>query len=314
MLAAVREGLPQTHPAQAPSAAVIRWLVLCAALAVGVLAAGLAFNQSWATSLWPWADGPLSHLFVASIWAAIAAIAVGIAAVGELAELLTGGLALAVMFAGQSLYLFVRAGEGHGARYAVGYGAVAAVGLALAGLGSRYLPVRDQRPMPRVVRVFFGLAVLLLLTAAILLLCRAQVFPWAVDPRSAAMFGCIALGSASYFSMSMLKPRWQDARGGAIALLAYDIALLPTYVRLPSSNDNPYATTGPINNVHLAIYLTFLSVTALFSIYYLLVARGTRDWRVQAGDELPVAPTGSSANELPSPGLHNREGAPVTGV
>lgn len=95
MLNAVSERLAQARAAPAPNAVVVRCLVFGAALAVGALAAGCAFNQSWAASLWPWADGQLSHLFVASIWAAIAAIAVGIAALGELAQLLIGGLARA---------------------------------------------------------------------------------------------------------------------------------------------------------------------------------------------------------------------------
>ena len=94
------------------------------------------------------------------------------------------------------------------------------------------------------------------------------------------MFGCISMGSASYFFMSMFKSRWQDARGGFMALIAYDITLLPSYVQLPSRS-GLYSATGPDDNLHLAIYITFLSVTLLFSIYYLFISRQSRSWRIQ---------------------------------
>jgi hypothetical protein len=262
----------------------IRLVVLVAGLGIGALAAGLAFNQSWAADTWPWADAELSHLFVASIWSAIAAIGVGIAAVGDLGELQTGAVALAVMFGGSTVCLFVRAGEGHGLRYALFYGAVCLFALVFVALGSSQLPIRDKRPMPKAVRAFFGFAVLVLTAAGLLLLCRVQAFPWLVDERSEAMFGCISLGAATYFFLSMVKSRWQDARGGAIALIAYDVVLLPSYVQLPAGN-GLYSTALPVNDAHLAVYIAFLAVTLLFAVYYLFINRSTRSWRIVDCDD-----------------------------
>jgi len=160
---------------------------------VGAFSAGYAFNQEWATQTWPWPDGDFSHIFFGSILAAIAAIGVWIGSVGDWGALKTGGLSLFVMFGGCSIYLFIRAADGHDVGYAIVFAAVAGAGAAL-GFAFRKVPIADRRLMPVPVRASFVGVVALLVTAGALLLARVQIFPWAVDVRSAAMFGCIAWG------------------------------------------------------------------------------------------------------------------------
>jgi hypothetical protein len=245
----------------------------------GALSAGYAFNQEWATQTWPWPDGDFSHIFFGSILAGIAAIGVWIGAVGDWAALMTGGLSLFVMFGGCSIYLFIRAADGHDVGYAIVFAAVAGAGAAL-GLAFRKVPIADRRLMPVPVRASFVGVVALLVTAAALLLARVQIFPWAVDVRSAAMFGCIALGSASYFASSLLSPTWHSARGGLVAVLAYDLVLFPRYVVWRGATDAS-GYPSPTDDAHLAVFIVFVSVTGLLAIYYLFIARATRGWSVE---------------------------------
>jgi hypothetical protein len=48
-----------------------------------VATGGFYFQMPWATSLWPWPDGRLSYIFIASILAAIVVPVVWITLVGE---------------------------------------------------------------------------------------------------------------------------------------------------------------------------------------------------------------------------------------
>ena len=263
----------------APPAWPARFLLVGAGLAVGAFSAGYSFNQEWATQTWPWPDGDFSHIFIGSILAAIAAIGIWIGAVGEWGALKTGGLSLFVMFGGCSIYLFIRAAEGHDVGYAIVFAAVAGAGAAL-GLAFRKVPIADRRLMPLPVRASFMGVLALLVTGAALLLARVQVFPWAVDSRTAVMFGCISLGSASYFASSLLSPTWHSARGGLVALLAYDLVLFPRYVVWRGAT-NASGYPSPTDDAHLPVLIVFVSVTGLLSIYYLFIDRATRGWSVE---------------------------------
>lgn len=277
-----------------------RYVLLVAALGVGALATGYSFNQGWATQTWPWPDGDFTHLFAGSILAAIAAIGVWVAAVGEWSALRNGGLAVFVMFGGCSAYLFVRATAGQDINYAIGFAAVAAAGATLA-LAARHVPVRDQRPMPTAVRAAFVAVVAVLLVAGVVLLARVQLFPWAVDDRSTVMFGCVSLGSASYFASSLAGRCWHDARGGLVAVLAYDLVLFPRYVLFPRGSD-AYGYPAPTNNAHLPAFIAFISVTGLLAIYYLFVAKRTRKWSIVRSAAVPGATAaGPSPPRPPGP-------------
>jgi hypothetical protein len=122
--------------------------------------------------------------------------------------------------------------------------------------------------------------VALLVTAGALLLARVQIFPWAVDVRTSVMFGCISLGSASYFASSLLSPTWHSARGGLVAVLAYDLVLFPRYVVWRGATDAS-GYPSPTDAAHLAVFIVFVSVTGLLAIYYLFIGRATRGWSVE---------------------------------
>jgi hypothetical protein len=248
-------------------------------LAVAVLAAGYALDDAWATATWPWPDASLSHLFIGSILAAVATIFIWVGAVSEWGALPAGALNICIITGGWSIYLFIRAAEGHGQLPYASALAAGAVASATIGLCSRRVPIKDQRKMPALLRSAFVLFIAVLASAGTALLLRAQVFPWTLDERSAVMFGCIFWGAAFYFLSSLVHPWWHNARGQLLGFLAYDLVLLPRYLVLLSSHNMPY---GPQTNfLSLGVYIGILVFSALVAIYYLFVDPYTRRWSLQ---------------------------------
>ena len=82
-----------------------RILLVLGGIAVLVLAAGYFFQMPWAIGTWPWPDGRLSHIFVASIQAAIAAAMLWIGLSGDWGSLAAGALNLFVILIGMSGFL-----------------------------------------------------------------------------------------------------------------------------------------------------------------------------------------------------------------
>src|SRR5690349_11792688 len=83
----------------------LRLLALLAGALMLLLGVGYALNLPPATGTWPWADGPLSYLFVGSILAAIAAALLWVGLSGEWATLQAGSLTSLVISAGMAIYL-----------------------------------------------------------------------------------------------------------------------------------------------------------------------------------------------------------------
>ena len=262
-----------------PRFSVAGLVMIVSGLGVAMLAAGYAVNDAWATTTWPWPDAGLSHLFVGSILAAVSVIFIWIGAVGEWGAVPAGALNICIISGGWSIYLLIRAAEGHGQLPYASALAAGAVASTTIGLWARKLPLRDQRKMPAPLRWAFVLFVAVLASAGTSLLLRAQVFPWSVDERSAVMFGCIFWGAATYFLSSLVNPRWHNARGQLLGFLAYDLVLLPRYVVLLGSHNLPY---GPQTNfLSLGVYIGILVFSAVVAIYYLFVDPSTRQWSLQ---------------------------------
>ncbi len=233
----------------------------------------LAFLQSahWATDLWPWADTPLSFVFIGSILAAIALPALWIAVSGEFAAIQAGGLELSITYGAIFVYLITLAGDpGQPALgwYLLAFGAAALTSLAVF-LWSRQIPWRDRRRMPTPVRGSFAFLTLVLIAAGTALAFGADIFPWDLRSETSAIFGFIYLGAAVYFLYGFVQPRWSNAAGQLIGFLAYDIVLIGPFVDRFDEVSGRQLTS-------LIIYTAVLVYTAALAFYYLFVSDETR--------------------------------------
>lgn len=235
-------------------------------LAFGVLALGYAFQQPWATRTWMWPDGRLSYLFIGSM---IAAMAIGIFWVGRTAEWaagFAGALNWAAGFGAMSATLF-RIGT---APIHAGIFAFASAWSLAVALYWRRFPVRDTRPLPRLVRGSFLVFLLVLFGVSYgLLTANPTIFPWPLKPESSRMFGSLFLGSAVYFTYGFLRPVWGIGHSQLLAFLAYDLVLIVPYLR-------HFAHVKPEHRTSLIVYTVVIVYSGLLSIHYLFLNRETR--------------------------------------
>jgi hypothetical protein len=250
----------------------VRLALIVSGAATLILALGFFLRLPWATALWPWPDGRLSFVFVASIAAAVAAPVIWIGATGELGAATAGALNLAVTLggaAGSLVVLSARQGATRLLAYALAYGLVALAAVAIMRW-SRRIPLRDPRPVPRPVRLSFAIfAALLILTGGALLARAPHPFPWPLNPQSSVLFGWIFLGNALYFLHGFFRPGWANAAGQLLAFLAYDLVLIGPLVRL-------FATVRPEGRPSLIVYIAVLVYSGLLAAFYLFVYQPTR--------------------------------------
>jgi hypothetical protein len=139
------------------------------------------------------------------------------------------GLNLATSFGASAIFLaqlYTARGDSRLLLYVLVFGAAALFSLGYF-LWSRRVPIRDVRPMPRLVRMSFLVFSLTLVLVAIALILRAPVvFPWRLNPDSSVLFGWVFMGAAVYFLYGLTRPRWHDARGQLLGFLAYDLILI----------------------------------------------------------------------------------------
>lgn len=254
---------------------ILRYISMFVGIVLLAFGIGFGLNVSAVTNTWPWPDGALSHLFVGSILAAVSVALIWIGYVGEWGAIAAGAITVLVMTAGQAGFLFLLVGRSNRSGllpYAIWFAIVA---LASVGLlfWSRRFPIRDARPMPRLLRFSYGLFVVLLFLAASALILRSQIFPWKLNRDSSVMFGLIFMGDACYFLYSLLNPRWHNARGQLLSFLAYDLFLIPQFLRLFARE-----TT---NLTSLVIYMLVLFYSGGLAVYYLFLNPVTRPWSVQ---------------------------------
>jgi hypothetical protein len=255
-----------------------RWLLGVGGVANLVLAAGFAFQWSWALQLWPWETGRLSFIFIGGMLAAIGAGGVWVGTSGETESLTAGFLNLSVMLAGIAAYLLVSVPEDRVLGVAIGLVALVNVGLLVRVLR---LPTQRAEPVPPVLRWSYAVfAVVLLAVGLALILGVDGVMPWPVEPPTSVVFGWIFLGDAFYFAFSVWRPHWDNARAQLWSFLAYDAVLL---VPLTLHLGDVESSLLP----NLLAYLAVLVYSAGLGIYYVVVNRRTRGWA-----PLPAASVG----------------------
>lgn len=241
------------------------------AIATGLIVVGGGFwaRAAWAVHLWPWPDGPLSYLFVASIILAEGCTMGWTAATLDLNAARGGALGFAAMnggLAGYTLWLHSQRHEGLLLGWAVVCGALAVGALILFVLDGRN--PRDASPTPPFVRLSFLVFALALFTATAMLLLRAPVvFPWKLKPESSIMFGFLFLASAIYFFDGWWRPSLANSYGQLIGFLVYDLVLIPPYLR------HWHKAVGGFR-ISLAIYLVVLFWSAALAIWFLWKYRG----------------------------------------
>lgn len=235
------------------------------------LALGFIFQIPVVTGIWPWQDGRYSYLFIGSILAAVSASAFWIGWTGEWASLSGGALNVLVIAATSSIYLFQLALKSDRPQL-IPYAGAALIFALLAGaafLWSRKIPLRDERPMPGLVRVSFGVFMVTLFLAGGALILRLPVFPWKLNPDSSVIFGCIFLGDAFYFLYGLLQPRWHHARGQLLSFLAYDLVLIFPFLALIPS-------VAPEFMLSLIVYVVVLVYSGALAVHFLFVHPQTR--------------------------------------
>ena len=240
------------------------WVILA-------LAVGFIFQLPFATGIWPWPDGRLSYLFIGSILAAVSAAALWIGWTGELGALPAGSLNIFVIGVTTLVY-FLRLALQQDRPEMLPYG-IASLFIAIAGgasfLWSRRIPLNDSRPTPMLVRVSFGIFIVSLVLAGCALIFRLPIFPWALNPDSSVIFGCIFIGDAFYFLYGLLYPRWHNALGQLLSFLAYDLVLIVPFLLL-------FKTVQPGYLLNLVLYVAVLLYSGAIAVYFLFVDPRTR--------------------------------------
>lgn len=259
-------------------------ILIAGGLGMLVLAWGFMTQAAWATYWWPIPDGPLSYTFVASMQAAIAAAMLWIGITQSWHMLVAGAINLFVMLSGTALYLWsapeviatLRQQQPTESHLDSSTLVIAVTIFALFNLGllfwARRFRLTDPRPMPLGLRIAFAIFVLALVTVGgALVMQTPNVFPWRLSAPTAALFGWMFLGDAFYFLYALLAPRWGNAATQLWSFLAYDLVLIPPFLRR-------FSTVEAELQPSLIIYTAILCFSAAVAIYYLLLAPATRVW------------------------------------
>lgn len=249
----------------------LRYTTLTGGLLILIAAFGFIFQHPFEMSLWPWEDGRYSYLFIGSILAAVSVAMLWVGWTGEFGALPAGSLNILVIGLTTSIYFFkltFQASRSDMLPYAL-----IALFIAIAGgiafLWSRRIPLGDSRPMPLLVKISFGFFTASLILAGIALILRQPIFPWALNPDTSVIFGCIFLGDAFYFLYGLMYPRWYNALGQLLSFLAYDLVLIIPFLSLVKSVQSE-------NLIGLIAYLIVLIYSGALAIYFLLFNPQTR--------------------------------------
>lgn len=248
----------------------LRGLTIVGGLVIFIFAFGYIFQLPFAVTTWPWEDGRYSFLFVGSILAAISVAALWVGWTGEFGALPAGALNIFVIAITTSIYFFKLVSQGRSDLTLYGLlSALSAVVSLIAIFWSLRIPLKDSRPMPKLVRTSFWIFIASLFFAGGALILHVPIFPWALNPDTSVIFGCIFLGDAFYFLYGMFRPQWHNALGQLLSFLAYDLVLIIPFIGLLN-------TVKPERYVNLVVYLAVLLYSAGLAIYYLFINTQTR--------------------------------------
>lgn len=251
----------------------IRLVFIGVCLIQVITALGFCFQIPLFITLWPLPyGGTMNSIFIGSFLVAVAA-SVGwclwTRADGALAGV---GLDYVVTF----FALTVSALQFYSQRQTplmLGFALASLVSL-LFGLGLFVWALRQPLPstprLPRLLRISFSVFVIVLLLAGIpMVLGTPGILPWQTTTASAALYGWMFIGSASYFAYGLLRPSWPNAGGQLAGFLGYDLVLIVPVLLL-------LGTIAPARLPNLIVYLGVLIYSGGLAIYYLLVNRETR--------------------------------------
>lgn len=248
----------------------LRGVTIVSGLVVLFFAFGYIFRLPFAIAIWPWEDGRYSYLFIGSILAAVCAAALWVGWTGEFGALPAGALNVFVIALTTSIYFFMQAAQGRTNLTIYGLlSALFAVVSLIAFFWSLRIPLTDSRPMPKLVRISFGIFIASLFLAGGALILQAPIFPWALNPDSSVIFGCIFLGDAFYFLYGMFRPKWHNALGQLLSFLVYDLVLMVPFIGL-------FSTVKPEHYISLIIYTVVLVFSGGLAVYYLFINPQTR--------------------------------------
>ena len=236
-------------------------------------AVAFVFQIRPAIEVWPFAGTTaLSHIFIGSILAAAAASTLWCVWAGSeraLAGLALDYIAILVPFA----VLLIISVAGGGGIVLVSLAVACIAGAVFGGLLLRRAlkrPWLDPRPMPRQVRAAFAFFIGALVIVGGLLVAQApNILPWTVTPELSTLFGFMFLGAATYFTFSLVEPRWENAGGQLAGFLAYDLVLIvPFLQRLPTIDEQL--------RLSLVIYIGVLVVSGVLAVWFLSMDARTR--------------------------------------
>ena len=248
----------------------LRGVTLVSGLVFLVFAFGFILRLPFATAIWPWEDGRYSYLFIGSILAAVSAAALWVGWTGKFGALPAGSLNVFVIAITTSIYFFQLASQGRANMALFGtFAALAAATSLAAFFWSLKIPLKESRPMPKPVKVSFWIFIASLFLAGGALILQAPIFPWALNPDSSVVFGCIFLGNAFYFLYGMFRPNWHNALGQLLSFLAYDLVLIVPFVGLLN-------TVEPERYINLVVYTAVLVYSGGLAVYYLFINPQTR--------------------------------------
>lgn len=247
--------------------------MLALAMLPAVLAVLLAVHPPVIEDLWPLPrTGDASFVFLASILAAATASTAWAAWQGETVSF--GGIALDVMVIfwplAVWLLVLVPAERGGGLTLLSAVAVVAAAfGTWLAARTVR-APFIDPRPAPRLVRIGFGVfVVVLVIVGGAMVAGRPNTVPWSVSADMSVMIGLIFLGAASYFVFGLVRPGWTNAGGQLAGFLAYDLVLIPPLAGKAGTIPGYWRDS-------LWAYLAVLIASGAIAAWYLFFDRRTR--------------------------------------
>ena len=140
-------------------------------------------------------------------------------------------------------------------------------------------------PTPKSLRVSMVVFPIILVIASIrLILQSSNVFPWDPQPQWSTIIGLCLMGSVFYFAFGAMDGRWAHAGGQFAGFLAYDLVLIPPYLRMLNSGDGAATTSASgfatyasrVNEGPLYLFLTAIGISLVLSVWYLFFDTRTR--------------------------------------
>jgi hypothetical protein len=250
---------------------IFRSLFLVVAIIQALIGVGFALQIPFITQIWPIPNtGPLSLIFIGSIFAAGAASTLWCLFAGENGSLIGVYLDYIAIFAPLTIYFFMIAN---------GNGTIMMFGVALL-LGALYgavglwwslrFPIRDKRPQPMAARVAFAVFVVaLIIVGTRMVLQVPNVLPWKISPEGSVIYGWMFLGAAVYFAYAFVRPSWANSGGQLAGFLAYDVILILPFI-------GHFGKVEAQLMPNLIIYFVVVVSSGLLAAYYLFVNKETR--------------------------------------